>query len=255
MTYAQLFEKLRTADMSEKEFRMYVKNIGGLYADVDSEIELLNGAGAPLFKEINGDEVRFSLSTHKKMWEESNLIFVDIETNGAKPQSSEIIEIGAIKTRGGKIIESFESYIYAPFVPENITELTGITYDHIANAPCKEQVLKQFKAFLGYSVFVAHNVNFDYGFLDYHLRQCGFFGLLNPKLCTIELAKKVIPSKRYALAYLNDFLSIHTPVSHRAYADALTSLKIFNIATMMFPPSVRSIQDLIDFSKGRVGYK
>ena len=81
------------------------------------------------------------------------------------------------------------------------------------------------------------------------------FGLLNPKLCTIELAKKVIPSKRYALAYLNDFLSIHTPVSHRAYADALTSLKIFNIATMMFPPSVRSMQDLIDFSKGRVGYK
>ena len=252
MTYSQLFEKLRTAPMSQKQFYMYVKNIGGLYADIESELELLKGAGAPLLREERENEVFFSLSSSKKMWQESDLVFVDIETNGAKPQSSDIIEIGAIKMRGGEILESFESYIYAPFVPENITELTGITESDIASAPSKKEVLGAFRAFLGEGVFVAHNVNFDYGFLDYHLRQCGLFGVLNPKLCTIELAKKTILSKRYALSYLNEFLGIHTPISHRAYADALTSLRIFEIAMMMFPSSVQSVQDLIDFSKGRL---
>ena len=86
------------------------------------------------------------------------------------------------------------------------------------------------------------------------MRQCGLFGLLNPKICTIELAKKTIPSKRYALSYLNELLGIYTPVSHRAYADALTSFRIFEIASATFPPFMQSMQDLIDFSRGRLKY-
>ena len=254
MTYPQLFEKLRQKPMNKAQFYTYVKNIGGLYTDIESELEILKGAGAPLYRQERNDEVLFSLMTDKIAWQEGDLVFVDIETNGSKPQSSDIIEIGALKVRRGKIIETFESYIYAPFVPENITELTGITFEDIAQAPCRGEVLKDFREFLGNGVFVAHNVNFDYTFLDYHLRQCGLFGLLNPKICTIELAKKTIPSKRYALSYLNELLGIYTPVSHRAYADALTSFRIFEIASATFPPFMQSMQDLIDFSRGRLKY-
>ena len=252
MTYPQLFDKLRHNPIPQKQFYMYITNIGGLYADVESELELLKGAGAPLDVEEQNGERYFYLNTHARLWQKSNLVFVDIETNGSKPQSSEIIEIGALKVREGKIIESFESYVYASCVPENITELTGITEADIATAPHRDEVLAQFRRFLDDGVFVAHNVNFDYSFLDYHLRQCGMFGIFNPKLCTIELARKTIPSQRYALSYLNDFLGIHTPISHRAYADALTSFRIFEIAMIMFPPNIQSIQDLIDFSKGRL---
>ncbi|RDU59543.1 3'-5' exonuclease [Helicobacter marmotae] len=255
MTYSQLFERLRLRrlePMSKKQFYMYIKSIGGLYADLDSELELLKGCGAPLDIEVRNDGMYFSLNTFKKLWRESDLVFVDIETNGSKPKSSDIIEIGAIKTRNGEIIESFESFVYAACVPEVISNLTGITSKDIAHAPKKKEVLAKFRTFLGDSVFVAHNVNFDYNFLDIHLRKCGMFGLLNPKLCTIELAQRTIPARRYGLSYLNDFLGIHTPVSHRAYADALTSFEIFKIAMLMFPFCVVSVQDLIDFSKHRL---
>ncbi|CAM3338566.1 3'-5' exonuclease [Helicobacter labetoulli] len=237
--------------MNEKQFYMYVKNIGGLYADVESEIELLKGAGGALHTQEKNGELYFSLATFFQAWQEREFVFVDIETNGAKPQSSEIIEIGALRVKNSQILESFESYVYAPFVPENITELTGIRQEDIQNAPQSKEVLRAFREFLGGGVFVAHNVNFDFSFLDYHLRQNGLFGLLNPKLCTIDLAKKTILSKRYALSYLNEFLGINTAVSHRAYADALTSFRIFEIAVNMLPLRVKSVQDLLDFSKGR----
>ena len=251
MTYAQLFEKLRQAPMSEKQFYMYVKNIGGLYADVETEIELLKGAGGALHTQEKNGELYFSLATFFQAWQEGEFVFVDIETNGAKPQSSEIIEIGALRVKNGKILEKFESYVYAPYVPENITQLTGIRQQDLQNAPKSKEVLSAFREFLGNGIFVAHNVNFDFSFLDHHLRQNGLFGLLNPKLCTIDLAKKTILSKRYALSYLNEFLGINTAVSHRAYADALTSFRIFEIAVNMLPLRVKSVQDLLDFSKGR----
>ncbi len=298
MTYAQLFEKLRQSPMNEKQFYMYVKNIGGLYADVETEIELLKGAGGALHTQEKNGELYFSLATFFQAWQEGEFVFVDIETNGAKPQSSEIIEIGALRVKNGKILEKFESYVYAPWqegefvfvdietngakpqsseiieigalrvkngkilekfesyvyapcVPENITQLTGIRQQDLQNAPKSKEVLSAFREFLGNGIFVAHNVNFDFSFLDHHLRQNGLFGLLNPKLCTIDLAKKTILSKRYALSYLNEFLGINTAVSHRAYADALTSFRIFEIAVNMLPLRVKSVQDLLDFSKGR----
>lgn len=251
MTYAQLFEKLRQSPMNEKQFYMYVKNIGGLYADVETEIELLKGAGGALHIEKQNGELCFALATFFQAWQEGEFVFVDIETNGAKPQSSEIIEIGALRVKNGKILEKFESYVYAPCVPENITQLTGIRQQDLQNAPKSKEVLSAFREFLGNGIFVAHNVNFDFSFLDHHLRQNGLFGLLNPKLCTIDLAKKTILSKRYALSYLNEFLGINTAISHRAYADALTSFRIFEIAVNMLPLRVKSVQDLLDFSKGR----
>lgn len=73
MTYTQLFEKLRQAPMSEKQFYMYVKNIGGLYADVDSEIELLKGAGGALHIEKQNGELCFALATFFQAWQEGNL--------------------------------------------------------------------------------------------------------------------------------------------------------------------------------------
>lgn len=267
MTYSKLFEKLRHKPMTKSQFELYIKNIGGLYADLDSEIQLLFGAGAPILMQEHNGEAYYTLSTIATPLQNGVFVFVDIESNGSKPQSSEIIEIGALKVRLKKpyanlplsknrfeILDHFESYIYAPQVPENITQLTGISFEDIASAPQAKEVLKKFRIFLADGIFVAHNVNFDYSFLDYHLRQLGLFPLLNPKLCTIDLARRTILAPRYALGFLNEFLGIGTPLSHRAYADALTSFKLFEIAFMMIPPHVHSVQDLLDFSKGKIRY-
>lgn len=254
MTYAQLLDKLRHKPISQANFHIYLKNIGGLYVDAQGKLEILKTMGAPLLECEHQGEPSYTLSTFSQGWREADLVFVDIESNGAKPQSCEIIEIGAIKVRGGQIVQKFESYVHAKEVPESITQLTGIRAEDLANAPDSRSVLVAFREFLDDGIFIAHNVNFDYNFLDHHLLQCGLFGLLNPKLCTVELARKTILSPRYALSFLNEFLALGAQTSHRAFADALTSYKVFEIASMMFPSCVQSVQDMIGFSKGWIKY-
>ncbi|WP_233712874.1 MULTISPECIES: 3'-5' exonuclease [unclassified Helicobacter] len=213
---------------------------------LDVALELIKAQGLPL----ETDGAHYFLSTARVPLSEQRFCFVDIETTGAKPKECQVIEIGAITYQNGEIIGRFEEFIHAPHVPEMISEITGITSEMLKDSRRAESVLRDFKEFLGDSVFVAHNVGFDYGFLSYALDSHGFGALLNPRLCTINLARKSILSRRYSLQYLNEFLGINTPIAHRAYADALTSLKVFEIALKCAPSHIRTAQDLIDFSTG-----
>lgn len=209
------------------------------------QVELLRAQGLPL--ESSGDT--YFLAHNELSWREQEFCFVDIETTGSKPQEHQIIEIGAIKWKNGKILGEFSELIHAYFVPETIVEITQITPKMLENARKEREVLRDFREFLAQSVFVAHNVGFDYGFVSVAMEQAGLYKLLNPKLCTIDLARRTILAKRYSLQYLNEFLGINTPTSHRAYADALTALKVFEISLLSLPKSVHTTQDLIDFSK------
>lgn len=209
------------------------------------QVELLRAQGLPL--ESSGDT--YFLAHNELSWREQEFCFVDIETTGSKPQEHQIIEIGAIKWKNGKILGEFSELIHAYFVPETIVEITQITPKMLENARKEREVLRDFREFLAQSVFVAHNVGFDYGFVSVAMEQAGLYKLLNPKLCTIDLARRTILAKRYSLQYLNEFLGINTPTSHRAYADALTALKVFEISLLSLPKAVRTTQDLIDFSK------
>ena len=244
-TFAPLLEKLHCAPMQKDAFRKYVAHCAGLLSDVDTQLEILKAYGF-LFVELDDS---FALGTHFINWREAKFCFVDIETTGAKPTNSQIIEIGAIQYQNGVIIDKFQSYVYAPIVPDEISALTGIYAKDLINAPKQAEVLKNFRIFLQDCIFVAHNVSFDYNFLDFSFQQHSIAGLLCPKLCTIDLAKKCILSPRYSLSFLNTFLGINTPTSHRAYADALTALEVFKIALCCIPDSIQTVQDLIDFSK------
>lgn len=209
------------------------------------QVELLRAQGLPL--ESSGDT--YFLAHNELSWREQEFCFVDIETTGSKPQEHQIIEIGAIKWKNGKVLGEFSELIHAYFVPETIVEITQITPKMLENARKEREVLRDFREFLAQSVFVAHNVGFDYGFVSVAMEQAGLYKLLNPKLCTIDLARRTILAKRYSLQYLNEFLGINTPTSHRAYADALTALKVFEISLLSLPKAVHTTQDLIDFSK------
>ncbi|PAF43014.1 3'-5' exonuclease [Helicobacter sp. 11S03491-1] len=247
MNYNRLYDKLKFSPIPKVEFLNYIANIIGLCEDFNVELEILKASGFPLLEE---DKV-ISLSTKKIQWQEQIFCFVDIETTGSKPKDSSMIEIGALKYKYGQIIDRFESFVYAKEVPEKIVELTGITAKTIENSPHAKEVLKKFRSFLGDSIFVAHNVNFDYEFMSYHMNEIGLNYILNPKLCTIDLARRTILSPRYSLAFLNAFLGINTPISHRAYADALTALRVFEISLECLPSWVNTTQDLLDFSRGK----
>lgn len=172
---------------------------------------------------------------------------VDIESTGSV-KSGQIIEIGAVKVQNGKEIARFESLVRASEVPENISELTGITSKMLANAPHLPAVLNEFRLFLGDSIFVAHNVGFDYGFISASLDKCGFGVLLNQRLCTINLSRRLIASPKYSLAALKELLDIQMP-HHRALADALSAANILQHCISKLPFYIKSTQDLLNFSK------
>ena len=231
--------------MPKERFFGLLQNLFGMFEDPNIIYETLKARGFPL--EEKDDKVY--LKTAHTSYEKQIFVVVDIETNGSKPEHSQVIEIGAIKFQGEKIVDRFESFIYADEVPEYISKLTGIMQSDLQSAPSQKEVLLRFKAFLGDAVFVAHNVHFDYNFISNKLAQLGYEKLANRKLCSIDLARKTIESERYGLQFLNEALGINTQVSHRAYADALTAYEIVQRSFEKLPKEVQTAEDLIAFSK------
>ncbi len=238
--------KKRGGTMELENFKELIqKTRDSLFESVDTLMELVIASGLPI--EIIGDEV--VLKTAFMPWREETYCVVDVETNGSKPNRSQIIEIGALKWRNGEVIERFESFVECSYLPYQISEITGINPEDLEGAPPLQKLLPKFKEFLGDSVFVAHNATFDYNFVSSSFERFGLGVLGNRRLCTIELARRTIEAERYGLGHLNIALDINTLVHHRAYADAVTAAKVLEIGLRNVPESVVTVENLIDFTK------
>ncbi len=145
---------------------------------------------------------------------------VDIETTGGYANASSITEIAIVITDGKKIIETYETLINPhQKIPYFITRLTGINDAMVAIAPSFEEVAEKIYMLLNDKIFVAHNVSFDYSFVNFQLKQYGF-ELPNKKLCTIKYGKKVVPGlKSYSLGNFCKALQIPILQRHRAMGD------------------------------------
>jgi DNA polymerase III subunit epsilon len=116
---------------------------------------------------------------------------VDIETTGGYASANGITEIAIFVHDGERVIKHFESLINPhQLIPRYICSLTGITNEMVADAPSFEQVAEIVYDLLKDNVFVAHNVNFDYSFVNHQLKILGL-QLSHRKLCTVRLSKKV----------------------------------------------------------------
>ncbi|WKL57667.1 exonuclease domain-containing protein [Asticcacaulis sp. ZE23SCel15] len=148
-------------------------------------------------------------------------VVVDVETTGGRSIYDRVTEIGAVKVRGGKVIDVWQSLINPKRpIPAFITELTGITHDMVRDAPTFDQVADGFAEFMEGAIFVAHNVNFDYGFISAEYRRIGR-GFKYPKLCTVASMRKYYPGlSAYGLAPLSREFGIELIGHHRALNDA-----------------------------------
>ncbi|PLY06120.1 MAG: DNA polymerase III subunit epsilon [Arcobacter sp.] len=222
------------------------KNNEKFFECPELEFELLLSNGLPL--EILNDEVFLKTST--TTINEQTFCIVDIETNGGQVNKGhQIIEIGAVKYRGGHIIDKYESLVYAKNIPEYIQEVTNINPKMLENAPSLKTVLEEFKLFLEDDVFVAHDIKFDYNFISNSLQKYDLGKLENRKLCTIDLARRTIKAERYGLGYLKESLNINIDNHHRAYSDALSTTYILEKSFNCLDENVKMVEDLIDFSK------
>jgi len=242
--FDSLISKLERGALSKNEFEICLYRVK-THFDTVVDSDTLKCYGLP----ISEDEDEVFLSTSKTPYEDEVFCIVDIETNGNSPVKNQIIEIGAIKVQHGKVLEKFESYVYADYIPESITRLTKIEVADLKDAPSLKSVLQAFKIFLGESVFVAHNVNFDFGFVSKSLETIGDDELLNRKLCTVDLSRKTIEAPRYGLGFLKEFLEIDEGDHHRAFADAVSAGKVLDMCFKNLPEDVKTTEDLIRFSK------
>jgi DNA polymerase-3 subunit epsilon len=157
-------------------------------------------------------------------------VVVDVETTGGQGEQHRITELAAVKVRAGEVIDRFESLVdpQRP-VPRGITRLTGITDEMVANAPRFAELADDFAAFMGDAIFVAHNVNFDYGFVSREYARLGR-PFRHPKLCTCASMRKLWPGgDSYSLAALCQRFDIPLKTHHRALCDAEAAAQLLLI--------------------------
>lgn len=155
---------------------------------------------------------------------------VDIETTGGYAANNDITEVAIVLHDGEKPVHRYETLIKPVMaIPYYIQSLTGITPDMVADAPPFAQVAPAIYKLLKDSVFIAHNVNFDYSFLKHHLSQAGF-DLASPKLCTVRLTKKLFPGlPSYSLGNLCRHFGIGIENRHRAGGDTDATVQLFEM--------------------------
>jgi DNA polymerase-3 subunit epsilon len=247
MRFDKLISILKKDKIEENIFFNYLEKCQDSFFDTaELELELLLSNGFPIFEE----DGKYFLKTAHTNYNDEIYCIVDIETTGGKPTDSSIIEVAGIKIQNNQIIDTFEELVYTKEIPIVIEELTGIKTEDVQSARRCQDVLASFKIFLSDTIFVAHDVKFDYNFISYYMKKYSLGELKNRKLCTIQLAKKTIEAQRYGLSYLNEELNINHTGHHRALQDVMTTKEVFYRALENIPKHVISTENLIDFSCG-----
>ncbi len=152
----------------------------------------------------------------------------DIETTGLKAESSDIIEIGAVRLCGGKVVDTFQSFIDdGVVIPSEITKLTGITQSMLEGAPSTREVLERFRSFAEGSTLVAHNAAFDTGFITRHGERFGIHFPM-PYADTLMLSRYLLRDvlENHKLDTISEYFQIDMGSHHRADDDANTCAQI-----------------------------
>ena len=181
--------------------------------------------------------------------DDAPFVVVDLETTGGAVGPGQIVEIGAYRMRGRRIEDSFQTLL-RPRTPVSpfVVRLTSITNEMLADAPSIEEVLPAFRDFLGGAVMVAHNAQFDHSYLDFEFRRLFKIGLLNPVLCTVRMARRLLPSvKRRRLDFLAEHFGLSTEGRHRALGDARMTAELLSIfLEMVTKMGIDRLDRLID---------
>lgn len=155
-------------------------------------------------------------------------VCVDIETTGIRPKWDRIIEIGAVKVRDGKEVDTFSELIYPGIhVPLRITQLTGITDEMLIGKSGIDEVLPRFVEFAGDDLLLGHNVRFDYSFLKQNAMNLNI-EFDKRGMDTLKIARKALPQlESRALDYLCGFYHIKDENHHRAFNDASVTSQLY----------------------------
>lgn len=178
------------------------------------------------------------------MFADKPLCFVDLETTGARVSFDRIIEVGILKVVDNEVVDVFETLVNPQiYLSPFITGMTGITPDELEGAPTFESIKKEVYGFLEESIFVAHNVRFDYGFIRNEFMRSGI-SYTAKQICTVKLSRMLYPRyKRHNLDSIMERFGIPCARRHRALDDAKAMFSFFQKTKQAF--SSESIEEAI----------
>ena len=155
---------------------------------------------------------------------------IDTETTGTGAEYGKITEIAIFLHNGIEITDSFTTLINPECnIPWNITRLTGISNEMVAEAPKFHEVAKKIVELTAGRIFVAHNAMFDYSFVKAEFKRLGY-DYRRKLMCTVKLSRKLFPVHRsYSLGNICADLGIINDERHRAAGDAFATVKLFEI--------------------------
>lgn len=165
-----------------------------------------------------------------RLLSELDFVVVDVEATGAKTPPNRLIELGAYRIRGGRIVDKFLSLVNPEIpIPRFVMALTGISNEMVKTAPVFAEVAPRWLDFVSDSVLVAHNAAFDTSFLNHEIsRVYPGHRMLNPHLCTVRLSRRVLSNlNNHRLDTIASHFSIPIISRHRAGSDALATAEIF----------------------------
>ncbi|MDD3765641.1 MAG: PolC-type DNA polymerase III [Eubacteriales bacterium] len=157
-----------------------------------------------------------------------NIVVFDVETTGFNPRDDRIIEIGAVKIKNGEVVDHFSCFVNPEtIISPKITELTGITNEMVKDANTIEDVLPKFLEFCSDSVLVAHNAQFDIGFIRANADRLAL-NFSPTYIDTVEMARGALPDlPRHRLDVVAKALDVSLEGHHRAVNDANATAQIY----------------------------
>ncbi len=191
-----------------------------------------------------------SVYNGKKQSIDTTYCVLDLETTGFSATTEKITEVGIMKVKNGEVIDEFSCFVNPEkHIPERVTQVTNITDEMVKDAETIKEVFPKILEFLGddkETVIVAHNANFDVGFLKQNAKSLGY-EFNYTYLDTLSLAKDLFPEyKKYKLGKIAERLGIKVEVAHRALDDVDTTVKVFNVMIDMLKEKGATIVEDID---------
>ena len=189
---------------------------------------------------------------------EGEFVVFDTETTGLNAQTERLTEIGAVVLKNGEITEEYDEFVNPEKpIPPKITELTGITDSMVADAPTEKEALERFFAFAKGRILIAHNANFDMGFLAAaaarHGLSCDF-----TYIDTLPIVRTLFPTLRnHKLDTVVKHLKLGDFNHHRACDDAkILGLVFAEVAKRLIQEKgVADIADINNCLGGAKDYK
>ena len=189
-------------------------------AGTDDTIKILYGCEGYY---VNDVDDRIVVHGSQDMTFDQEFVAFDLETTGLSSRTDRIIEIGAVILKNGQEVDRFQTFVDPERkLDRKIVDLTGITDDMLVGAPKIEEVLPKFLEFIGGRVLVAHNSDFDTGFIRAECVRLGY-EYNYTAADTLILSQNLMPQLgKFKLNIVSNALSLPDFTHHRAGDDALT---------------------------------